>query len=333
MAQWYHYLSNPGKRSLDRYEHIVQGNVVVRKTEQGTNTYAVLQSPAHFYGMVRDADHKSFYEVFKGEQKPHFDIDITDMSVDGDQLVRDVHAALKQVIKQPFGFAVYTSHTPLKQSYHIVLTGVCVADHTKSMQLYHIVCNTMTSADKQHIDRAVYSSRQNFRALGCHKDGVLNVKAFSLDLSDVPSPPPGRQSGESLNIFRFQQSLVGFTVGCTELSLPATPQRAAAVATKTHTTAPESYQPIVTEVLAMLERRMPESNLTITSLKEGVGSTRLLAVLSNNGGYWCYICGRVHEKENPFIDIKVGNTVYFNCRRHPGGSCVCGVIRGVQDGW
>lgn len=332
MVRWYYYLNRPGKRSLCQHEHIGGDSVVARQTEGGKNTFAVFQSPAHLWNYIQTASHTSFYEVFKGGQKPYFDIDIEDLAVDGDALVRDVFLALKKVVSQEFEFAVYTSHTASKLSYHIVLADVYVCDHHKSRQLCAMVAESMGSPDKRFIDAGVYNTVQNFRLLGCRKQGLDNPKVFSRALSKgVGACPKDRQTSSAKALYMFQKSIVGFTAGCSHLSLPLTPiARTKPPVVKSISI--DVYQPVITKALSILERRMPGHSLSVEYIKEGVRSTRLLIILKNNAGYDCFACGKHHDKENPFLDIKVGNTVYFNCRRSKSPH-ICGTIRGAGCGW
>ena len=167
---WYYLAKNHAKPSLFDNEYIDSNTFIVRHEDE-YNRFAAFQSPTHFYMRYKEtiAEKKTFYEIIHKELKPYFDIDIDDTNVDGDQLIKDLHDALREIIDQKFMFLVCTSHTTRKKSYHVVLADLYLTDYIEMKNLFNKVLDTLKNPNKKYIDSNVYKSSQHLRLLGSHK--------------------------------------------------------------------------------------------------------------------------------------------------------------------
>jgi len=143
------------KRGLfnDKPRHTLSKNLIVRLTYQEPGSdkvfklFTVFKSYLEYgiYQLKLPQHERCFFEIVLGEstQKPHFDIDIENTSVDGeavkDNLLDSIIKVLNEKnVKLDLGrdILIYTSHGHGKQSYHVVVNNYCHANNVEARAFY-----------------------------------------------------------------------------------------------------------------------------------------------------------------------------------------------------
>lgn len=320
---WYYYLAKDhAKKSLFDHEYIDTNTFVVRH-EGKNNQFAAFPSPSHFFLRYKEThiEHKTFYEVIHREQKPYFDVDIDDVSVDGDQLIKDLYIALKSVIEQTFMFMVFTSHTKTKKSYHVVLADVYLSDHHEMKNLFQAVMAELKNPNKQYIDSNVYKSTQQLRLLGSQKFNKNNTKVICEELTENYFIPVERRTMEAKQIYDFKLSLVSDVTGCAYLcgfhtvsnATTETMVNESEVKVVTKDSIETHYGDLIKQVNQLIYLHFDNVDFSVEQIKD---DTQILIIMRSNSPYYCNLCKSVHENENPYIFVNRNNEVYFNCRRY-----------------
>jgi hypothetical protein len=282
---------------------------------------------------------RNFFEVILGDsaQKPHFDLE-QEAPFPTDSL-EDIWTCLLTTIIQVMqekGVALITerdilnfsSHGPDKRSYHVVIDNYCHSNHKEAKAFYDVVVAKLPKAYWPYVDKAVYSSKQQFRIVGSQKVKSGRIKTL---ISPWPlfSPKEAKmapilvkymylelpESPDMEELLQFEASLVGCTHNC--VMLPS-------FLNKEETTKSLSWdqerEPI-SDVVAKLaiDQLAMTANLTLAQLPyKMIGIKGGLVMLKRLKPSTCRICKRVHELENPFLIVvkrSVGYQVYFHCRR------------------
>ena len=274
---------------------------------------------------------RCFYEIILGEssQKPHFDIDIENLTVDGDA-VRD--NLVDSIVKVLFDrgvqiiptrdILVYTSHGPDKQSYHIVVNNHCHTNNVEAKAFYDNVMDYVKPEFTQWIDRSVYSPTQQFRVVGSQKIGSIRTKTFHKSWTyhgetincEYPEPP---DSPEHEMVMQLEASIVGYTGNCK--FLPPFEPREDKI--KSYTETEDIDIKDATQALGLVGAA---GNISIEDPRfpyKFLGINGPIVMLKRTKPSNCRICKRIHEHENPYL-LVVGDekSVYFYCRRAPESS-------------
>lgn len=317
---WYYLAKDHAKPSLFDNEHVDANTFIVRH-ENEFNRFAAFKSSAHFFMRYKETkqEHKTFYEIIYKEQKPYFDIDIDDVTIDGDQLIKDLHDVLKNLIQKTFLFLVYTSHTKSKKSYHVVLGNLYLSDCEEMKNLLFEVLENLVNPNKKYIDKNVYKSSQHLRLLGSHKYNKMNVKVLNEELTKNYFLPVGRRSLEAKAIYDFKLSLVSDITGCdylqgyqTKKSYNLYSNNLDTKVVSKHNIETE-YGDIIKQVNKLIYLNFDNVDFSIEQIKD---NGNILIILRSNSPYYCNLCKTIHENENPYIYISVNNEVFFNCRRY-----------------
>jgi hypothetical protein len=300
--------------------------------------YGFFDSYLEFYEYMQNFEpsERAFYEIIFGElpQKPHFDMDISmddlnklypgeDMN-DVSEILRqavimgciEVLAENMVMIDMTRDILLYSSHGENKRSYHLVLNNKCHDGNKEAKAFYDAVMNKVRIYTNgkylEFVDKSVYSPRQQFRMVGCQKQGSNRPKVFyeqfwyqgeqythnyNEDVTDITM--------KKLTI--IYESMVSFTSGCTFLPSLIPPKL---INHNNLGEMPDLDQNIVEHCMIMLREKM---DFCPFSVKEVRGH---LIALKRHAPSYCPICNlpKPHEKENPFLFI-LGGKVYWDCRR------------------
>lgn len=260
------------------------------------------------YMELFDPKLRCFFELIPGEkpQKPKFDVDLKEES---DDLIQALLSSIKTTLiqlKQTFNpnkdICIYTSHGESKRSYHIVVNGFYCDDVWEAQAFYFEVMSRIDHPLKESIDRAVYSSRQQFRVLGSQKFESGRPKTlqstFEIDGDKFEYFVPANQPRV---LHDLRTSLVQFTSDSIRLpSLKKEVKR-------------QEYKGVsdddLDRMINLFFDAFPDSDAF------SVRSTTLSSViLARHRPTYCHACERTHEAENPYLFLERG-IVYFSCRR------------------
>ena len=319
--------SIPGQRDLFRTK---DGKLI--------HIYAYFDSYLEFYEYMQKfpVSERAFYEIIFGElpQKPHFDIDIDlkdfqdlfpndDIDKDAEFLLEAVITACIEVLAENSvilnlerDLLLYSSHGAGKRSYHVIINNKCHDDNKEAKAFYEAVMvkvHALTGnkyVKTNFVDKGVYNPRQQFRLMGCQKQGSNRPKSFyerflyrgvwhtHIYNEDVKDPIM-----KKLTI--IYESMVSFTSGCVYLPslVPIKPVNFNALGDF-----PDLERGIVEQCLKMLQNKMKDCPFSLREVKGHY------IILKREASSLCPVCDRVHEAEHPYMYITNGR-VYWDCRR------------------
>jgi len=315
----------PGRRELFR-----------NKDGTPIRIYAFFDSYIEFYEYMSlfNPLEQAFYEIIFGElpQKPHFDIDVNQGDVNelypgenieiiSEILRESVTLSCIEVMAEHMitldlerDLLLYSSHGATKRSYHIVINNKCHDGNKEARAFYDAVMakvNLITRGKYlAFIDKSVYSPRQQFRLVGCQKQGSGRPKVFNSEFwfrnvkythvytEDITDPV-------RKNLTVIYESLISFTSGCSFLPSLIPPR----VFNYNNLGAlPDIDDNVVNLCLNMMREKIPSCPF---SMREISGH---LILLKREAPSCCPICKVTHEHEHPYIFI-VGGKAYWDCRR------------------
>lgn len=334
--------------------------MVVSLSHYDTRTKKELRLYAHFksyleygiYQMKLPQHERCFYEIILGEcaQKPHFDLDISDRRINGEEVKDNLIDAIIKVlsdrdiqIKLETDVLVYTSHSHQKtetenkqdknhsasngnesnkQSYHIIINNFCHANNIEAKAFYHKVIEHVKSEFVEYIDQAVYSPSQQFRLPGSQKINTPRIKTFQTVWNyhnkeikyQYPETP---DSPEHAFVMQLESSIVGYTGNCR--FLPAFEPKSDQI--KHYDKEIDDVTPAEANQAINLIGKAGNINIHDSRFPyKFLGINGPIVMLKRTKPSKCKICERVHEHENPYL-VVVGEekSVYFHCRRSPNG--------------
>jgi hypothetical protein len=297
--RWFYKLVENGCNSLmDTYSRgSLRDKLVVCHNTGTFMKYSVFDNyikfSIYYFGLTNEE--RSFNEIILGEnpQKPHFDIDVSDSTVDCDLLITQVVFGIKRAFYELWRLEidneikVYTSHGKEKRSFHVVVDNYCHSNNRCAKEFYNKVLQYIDDNFKRFIDSAVYNSTQQFRMLFSHKPGSDRTKLTT---------EPFKDDLERMEVFRH--SLVSETSECLILpDLENTVQRVY-----------ENQEFDLDRVVNVLYDFSTEFDVYRSK-----GS--VISLTPKSRPWWCEICGRSHEHENPYLTV-YNDSVNFHCRRN-----------------
>ena len=129
--------------------------------------------------------HEVLIEDIHRQQKIRFDIDISDPTVNGKEIVDSLLDAVSKVfsqygktLKPEIDILYCTSHGKTKQSYHIILPRYMITPEQHNI-LYDLVLEQMPQQYREYLDISCAKSLQSFRMLYSSKidsDGAVRMK-------------------------------------------------------------------------------------------------------------------------------------------------------------
>lgn len=191
---WYHWLTpNDNGRCLqDDYK---DKYLVISRDCGKTKEYSLFTDEEIFYKAYSSPlQHRCYYEVISGRQKPHFDIDIKDEHIENckerervgtlvkEKVIEQCHVLIPTLKEE--SILVFNSHGEHKRSYHIVLNHWYHEDCLEAKAFYGNIISNIPSEYSRYVDPKVYGQNQNFRILGSHKIGSVRPKVFEGDFED-----------------------------------------------------------------------------------------------------------------------------------------------------
>lgn len=339
--KWYYKLvhddSSRNRRALlDDYKfEELHGHLLIRydrvQSSYVTPLYHLFDSYIEFLEFEESIKPpKSFYEIINFQQKPKFDIDInyTDEIKDefdeiGPKLVETIIKCCKLIIgslnlKIPEDILLYSSHGTNKKSYHIVLNHWYHVDHYDALAFYekisHLVAMQLGGRYIEYIDGSVYKKNQAWRLLGSQKHDSERIKKQEFEMVYVDNllKLPSYESTKFGLAKQFADSLITFTGHCKALpSYRETPIYSKLFPSVTLT------EMDVKEIEEMLYKEF-KNLFTLRSVKGNI------IYLTRKHPYYCRICNRKHEHENPRIMI-IDGCVKWHCQRSDT-KCILGYL-------
>ena len=306
-------------------------------TEDGSHVrlYSSFRTYTYLFGFINlySLEDRTFYELIFGEidQKLHFDVDISDELLPSaenikDELIKSIYNVLREVCDVELDVEedvlIFTSHSNSKKSYHVIIDNYKVKNNIECKYFYTLCLQGIQENYRKAIDHAVYGSRQNFRLLGCTKSGVYRPKIFNKEFElfgKKVKNSTNTDTGNSLLDFYnvFTKSLVSMTSTCkflNGLSKALIPRVFNDV---------EIPEKTVENILLTMKEKIEDSPFIIANVGNGIIS------LKSTRKYFCQLCDRFHDHENPYINILNGRA-FWNCRRSETGSIFLGDVEIIE---
>lgn len=215
---------------------------------------------------------------------------------------------------------VYETHRQQKWSFHVVVESCAFPGIMAVKQVVQRILSLLPEHRlNKHIDRAVYSSKQQMRLLHSHKTGVRESKMFDFTWDmNVNNPTKiNTESGALIREDEFERSLITYIPGELRKHI-ITPPAEWPILTKsgngkkvnnnaniTYTTVSEEEQVKVIEMIQSNAEIMNshvignwnDSVLTLTLNKKDKGA--------------CVLCKRVHESQNAYVTVSHTGAVHY----------------------
>lgn len=294
--------------------------------------YGVFDSYLDFYCWLVDNVPQSmwyFHEVIQeGIQKIRFDIDIAKDKCPpeqftlecGEKIINDIIRAYDNLFEKLNickDICILSSNGPDKYSYHVIINRYAESSKHVKYICDKIIEMTRVRAERysDFIDAQCYNSLQHFRLPFNYKPGSgrkleflenWNYNDFNVKYEYFEEPDDESHK----KLIQFRESLVGYvdTSTCKQnkIDLPGeiSQKEKAKVINK------KDLAFDIDTAVDFLGEDM--NNYTIRCIEGD------LIILDRVKPSMCMICERVHEKENPYLQI-LGNkqVVLFHCRRSP----------------
>lgn len=359
---WYPLLVRGDSALAKSVPHKFNKHVVVcRQNEGGTRLFTQFESFVEYYGHyfydIAPEERRDYEVIYGGaRQKLYFDFDLAADAVIGvspadiDASVRRFVAVLHERVFAEEGSGVrvlvFSSSSPKKYSYHLVVCGVAFASHTEVAAAAHFTMEEAAHAESEvalnravldSVDLAVYKSTQQLRVVGSRKAASAREKVYRADLSTAPAyaeigvPPSAEPGAPAPHVKLFMDSLV------TEMSSSREPDARGLLAREVarRTTLPrrgvaawssggaawsggeEAANKAVARLLAHVERvynvGVPFVVRDGTEPASRNGAT--FVRLDRTAPSMCPTCDHVHDHENPFV-VLTEEYAYFKCGRN-----------------
>ena len=343
--KWYHRLLDKSKSSFkpskglfsDYSRENISKELIVSMSyryDYGQNSrplFALFKSFLEFamYCKFIPDNNKYFYEIILGEnpQKPHFDIDIDDPEINGEQVKDFLVNAIINVLADRGVFIsinnilIYTSHgfnnkNKYKQSYHVVINNYCHANNVEARAFYEKVLSYVPEDYRIYIDNGVYSPTQQFRIVGSTKINNNRNKTFQKKwdykgTDVIHQYPEEAEDVDHETVMQLEESLITFTGNCSFLPTFQPKEKEKIYEDCEEVVLDEARSAL--ELVASKENTKTDSS-SFPYIIEDINGP--IVELKRVRPSFCQICSRVHEHQNPYLLI-IGEekAVYFHCRR------------------
>lgn len=315
-----------------------------------------------------------------------------DLSLERDLLLYSSHTEDKSndvILKTIDGNLIDKPKPSIKRSYHLVINNYCHTRNSEAKNFYNKVItwiieriksmNTDCNSKKESftdetqtrpnikdllyviIDHNVYSSKQNFRIIGCCKSGTDRYKKFNTnylyhgrlikhqypkyfefkDLEQNNNTMYEREvsvENKYLFIVQLEESLISYTKSCTIL-----PDLIPVTETQYRNHDIDINDDLIKRSMICFvkyyEKLIGIKNLSLDSENFPFRYLSLngsLICLRRIKSSYCEICFRRHENENPYLLLVKSNFgdyyLYYHCRRAPKDKKIfVGTIRETKD--
>jgi hypothetical protein len=298
--------------------------------------FAVFDSHIEFANRLFNfsPEYRCFFEVVVGgfSQKPHFDIDISRKdtpnldSLDKNTILNNVIESIIKSIGVELNLSrdvlVFSSHSPDKISFHVVIDNYCHCNNEEAKHLYTKVIKNLPEEYSKYVDHSVYSKLQQFRIVGSRKFKTSREKVFVKEWNYFGKEikyefiEPSENERHEFNML-LSASLLANTYCCNLLPtyFEGTPK------IHKHIDIGDGQ---AKEAMSLL---LPYDVKNTYEMISVVGSIICLRRLRPSK---CPTCMRIHEAENPYLVI-VDGSVYFDCRRANGKRFYLGKITSVEN--
>jgi len=307
--------------------------------EKTTKRFAVLGSPLLLFRSTASLtnEHRCDFEIIFGEkfQKIYADIDIelVDDSFDdkyshtmeekviiATKVIKyyiDSLLKLKPCIKME-DIMVFSSHSNIKRSFHIVVDRWCVQSAKINNDLFEEIMKSVPDDVKKYYDKTMYKSSQQFRLFLSTKYGKLRQKIIDPDFSTWT---PTDKITDTYTLVKevFLSSLVSVTDTCQILPVEMK-ERIKYISSKDINN--DEYKAMVNAFNNFSDKN---------SFEIGKVSGSFL-LLKRKKPSFCELCKRKHEADNPFLFVgpKSGD-IYLYCRRGEGSTKIGNLNDSIQD--
>lgn len=277
---------------------------------------------------------RCFYELIAGDrmQKLKFDIDIHDVEdLDAsaqraiDALMDRIPSVFEQMFRRQLDIEtdvlLFTSHSPQKRSFHIVIDNYVVEKREIARDFYDRATEGMDEELLSFIDDKVYSSRQQFRIVGSEKQGSGRPKVLQRVWKHHDKTIHHRFCEEDEEMYcdgddwdrtlvELTHSIVSNTSGCILVNtiLPLTRR----VYTRSLLEVDDIGEDMAHDACEKTKNVLDHFPYKMNGI---IGE---IVILRRTRPDYCDFCKKVHEHENAFLTVRPeGNeyTVMFYCRR------------------
>lgn len=282
--------------------------------------YAAFENYIDFwqYYLKQDEKNQTFNEVTLGNQnqKMRFDLDmkgVTDEKI-GQQVVEKVMIATNNFfeeldikLKMKKNWIVFSSHGKNKLSYHLIVDKYHFVDCQTVQYVYKQICKNLPQdiIDK-YLDSSIYTKKHPLRIYGNFKVEDERIKQWNPDFMFKGEKIKTKLTIEKENDDLFedyailQAGLITETSNCKviKLALPSEPRIETEVANET-----------IEKAMKLLRSIDPDEILQLAEVKGNI------ICLRKTKPYYCPVCERNHDNENPFL-LLIGDSILFSCRRN-----------------
>lgn len=294
MLGWF-YNYNSGSNALINAEGIEEYDWHVCLND-GNRLFAAFRTLDGMYEYVQAARTKCFYEIISGtlSQKMYFDIDMSGSSEENKKTCLEVVSKTITAITESLSvyevkpeLLVFSSCGERKQSYHIIVSNLCVKSSKHNRSFAEQVRNAIPPEYRKFVD-ILYKSCQQFRLMNSTKFGEVRYKRYDPKLSTV-------KLQDDKEIFKL--SLVGNTEGLTVVNIPLFER--------------DDFPARMNVEVPEISRRLRIKEITGFEYAKTVNNIVCLRRLKPT---FCTLCRRTHDSENAFVIV--GDLIKFFCRRN-----------------
>lgn len=293
------------------------------------------------YAIMKEEE-KCFFECIEGvnPQKPHFDLDLPNVTLNQAELVKDtLIESLTEILQEKynikldlaFDLLMYSSHKPgEKYSYHILIDHYYHHSNKFAEALYKHVTERMLNKVSLMLpglypidengkffisDDSVYKSFQQFRMLGSRKYGTTRIKIFHEEWNFYTNIIRYNYKRRFDSEYErrntdFFNSLVTNINNCLPLDEVTAAKETGMLAKTSFVTPDDIAYELVSKAFQLC---LDNPLLAPFPFTIGKTSGNCISLVKKEVSV-CPICSRIHEHENPFL-LVIDNKVYYDCRR------------------
>lgn len=196
---------------------------------------------------------------------------------------------------------ICNSHSNSKRSFHIIVDRWFFPSATQNKELFMQCMEFIPLPYRKYFDERMYKNVQQFRTLFSTKCGKNRFK--KIDKNSTWKYEEQLNSDEKKLRELFYASLITEVTCCTMLSFEYK-DRTEFVPSRNldHTE--------ITVVYQHFKKFKDHGKFEFTDPKNSI------IPLRRRASYYCTVCQRDHDSENPYLYVTFDNKLYFNCRRN-----------------
>ena len=330
-VKWYKKLthSDESKALLDYDTFESKTLIVMQEVSHMYAKFRTFRQFSHFFKNVT-SDYKCFHEVIPGflPQKPHFDIDVKDVSQfdNVNKAIELLIINIKQLLPEvrDRDILIFNSNGEDKISYHIIIDRWCFLDFRHNKAFTDKVVKLLPENYQQFFDVNIHTSLHNLRMFNNHKVASNRVKILDKKSTWIYDIKDNYTEFETfMNI--LGASLISNASYCNLLAPQYIPNN------KKYDITDISLSD--EEIDIILEKCQIYEKTDILPYK--VDHVKgLLIELKRTAPSFCKVCKSVHENQNPFITVSLNTgDIKLYCRRSVNneGSYVGNIISTINN--